>query len=171
MERPRPRLTAVAFTLLTAAAGLAQAAGPATPAGPSLVGTWTLAAADDIRPDGSRVPAYGPNPQGLLFLGQDGRYSVQIFRSSRTRFASGDKRRGTPEEYQAAVLDVSSHFGRYAVDAASGIITFHIELASFPNWDGTEQRRPFELKDDELSWRVPGSPDGRVPISVWRRAR
>jgi hypothetical protein len=150
----------------------ARAAAASAPSGtPSLAGTWTLSAADDLRPDGTRVEAYGPQPQGLLFLGEDGRYSLQLFRASRPRFASGDKRRGTADEYQAAVLGMSSHYGRYVVDAANGTITFQIDRASFPNWDGTEQKRPYELKGDELSYRVPKSPDGNIPISVWRRVR
>lgn len=137
----------------------------------SLAGTWTLVAADDLRADGTRVPAYGPEPQGLLFLGADGRYSVQIFRAERVVFASGDKARGSSDEYRAAVLRMSSHFGRYAVDATAGVLTFQIERASFPNWEGTQQKRPFALSRDELSWRVPAKPDGTTPISVWRRAR
>jgi hypothetical protein len=46
---------------------------------------------------------------------------------------------------------------------------FHIEGASFPNWEGQQQRRSFELRGDTLSYRVPPRPDGNVPVSVWRR--
>jgi Lipocalin-like domain len=137
----------------------------------SLAGTWTLAAADDLKPDGTRVPAYGPNPQGLLVFLADGRYSLQIYRSDRVPFASGNKRQGTPAEYQAASLGMSSHFGRYVVDAAHATLTFQIEHASFANWNGTSQKRPFELTGDELSYRVPAAPDGNVPVSLWRRVR
>lgn len=152
-----------------AAAGDIAAA--AEPDASTLAGTWMLTAADDIKPDGTRVPAYGPSPHGVLTLGADGRYSVQIFRSERLKFASGDKRRGTLEEYTDASLGMSSHFGRYIVDPAKGTITFQIDRASFPNWDGATQVRPFKLEGDELSWRVPATPDGTIPISVWRRAR
>ncbi len=47
----------------------------------------------------ARVPAYGPKPEGLLVLGADGRYSLHVVRASRLKFASGDKRRGTPDEH------------------------------------------------------------------------
>jgi hypothetical protein len=137
---------------------------------PALVGTWVLTAADDLRPDGTRAPAYGVDPQGRLTLDASGRYSVQIFRRGRLTFATGDKRRGSAEEYRDASLGMSSHFGRYVVDPARGTIAFHIDAASFPNWEGAVQTRPFELKGDELSWRVPAAPDGTGPISVWRRA-
>lgn len=137
----------------------------------ALVGTWTLTAADDLLPDGTRVPAYGTSPRGLLLLAADGRYAVQIYRAERPRFASGDKRRGTLAEHEAASLGMSAHFGRYRLDATQGVLVFEIEAASFPNWEGSQQKRPFTLADDELSWRVPAAPDGKTPISVWRRVR
>lgn len=168
MKPNRSTLALIVSATLAAVSGLA-AETPAAAA--SLAGTWTLAAADDLRPDGTRVPAYGADPQGLLILGADGRYSLQLYRNERVKFASGNKRQGSPGEYEAAVLRMSSHFGRYVVDTAARTITFQIEFASFPNWDRTEQKRPFELKGDELSYRVPTSPDGTVPISVWRRVR
>jgi lipocalin-like protein len=135
----------------------------------SLVGVWTLTAADDLQPDGSRVHAYGSNPQGILVFGADGRYTVQIFREDRMKFASGDKRHGTPDEYKDASVGMSCHFGHYTVDSTKGTITFNIERASFPNWDGASQTRPFTLKGDDLEWRVPATPDGKTPISEWRR--
>lgn len=137
----------------------------------SLVGTWTLTAADNLQPDGSRVHAYGPSPQGILVFGADGRYTLQIFRADRMKFASGDKLHGTPEEYKDASLGMSCHFGRYTVDSAKGTITFQIEQASFPNWDGATQTRPFTLTGDDLEWHVPATPDGKIPISAWRRVR
>jgi hypothetical protein len=141
-----------------------------TAAKPSLVGTWTLSAADEIRPDGTRVQSYGPNPQGMLFIDDGGRYSLQIFRPDRPKFASGDKRHGTAEEYEAAVLGMSSHVGHCALDPASGTLTFRIDLASYPNWEATEQKRTFQLSGDELSYRIPASAsNGIVAISVWRR--
>ena len=93
----------------------------------SLAGTWTLVAADDLKPDGTRAPAYGPNPQGLLIVEKDGRYSLQIYRSDRAKFASGNKRQGTPEEFQAAVLASSTHYGTCTVDVKTSTLTFHIE--------------------------------------------
>jgi hypothetical protein len=137
----------------------------------SLVGTWTLTAADNLQPDGSRVHAYGPSPQGILVFGADGRYTLQIFRADRMKFASGDKLHGTPEEYKDASIGMSCHFGRYTVDSAKGTITFQIAQASFPNWDGAAQTRPFTLAGDDLEWHVPATPDGKIPISAWRRVR
>lgn len=139
--------------------------------GPSLAGTWTLTAADEIRPDGQRVQAYGTHPEGQLIFDNAGHYSVWVTRAMRTKFTSGDKKRGSPDEYKAVTLEISSHYGRYAVDTASHTLTFDIVHASFPNLEGVEERRPYELNGDELTYRIPPRPDGTISISSWRRIR
>jgi hypothetical protein len=146
-------------------AGAAVGARAAEPS--PLAGTWTLVAADVIRPDGTRVRDYGESPRGLLMVDAAGRYAVQIYKTERPRFASGKKDAGTPAEYQAAVLGSSTHFGTIAVDGS--VMTMRLEGSSYPNQEGTEQKRAFELRGDELSYRVPPRPDGSIPISVWRR--
>jgi lipocalin-like protein len=146
-------------------------AGAEPPAAKDLVGTWTLAAADKLLPDGTRVADYGPAPHGLAIFTADGRYSVSVYRAERRKFASNDKTTGTPEEYRDASLGMSAHFGRYTVDGAAGIVTLEIDRASYPNWDGTTRPTPFELKADELTWKVPPRPDGSIPITVFRRVR
>ena len=136
-----------------------------------IVGTWALTGAERLLPDGTRVSDYGPNPHGLVIFTADGYYSVQIYRAERKKFLSGDKLKGTPEEYKDASLSMSVHFGRYTIDEAKGTITFHIDRAGFPDWDDTTQVRAYELKGDELSWKVPPRPDGSVPITILRRMR
>lgn len=134
-----------------------------------LAGTWTLVAADVIRPDGTRARDYGESPQGLLMIDGQGRYSAQIYQSERPRFASGRKDGGSAAEYRQAILGCSTHFGTIEVDAAGRIITVRVQRSSYPNQDDTEQKREFQLQGDELSYRVPPRPDGGIPISIWRR--
>jgi Lipocalin-like domain len=138
---------------------------------PSIVGTWVLTGADKLLPDGKRVPDYGPNPHGLVIFTADGYYSVQIYRAERLKFASGDKFKGTPEEYKEASLSTSVHYGRYSVDPVKHAITFKIDRSSVPNLDDTTAVRPFELKGDELSWRVAPRQDGSVPITTLQRVK
>src|SRR3954464_15972781 len=97
-----------------------------------VVGTWTLTAAERLLPDGTRVADYGPSPHGLVIFTADGYYSVQSYRAERPRFSSGDKLKGTPEEYKDAWLGMSAHFGRYTVDPAKSPIPSHIDRASLP---------------------------------------
>lgn len=159
------RLSAVVLAgLLAGAPALADPA-------PQLAGTWVLVAADVVHPNGAREHDYGAAPQGLLMIDPQGRYSLQIFKSERPKFASGDRAKGTPAEYEAAVLGTSTHFGTLTVDPAAHTLVFKIDAASFPNQDGTVQKRAYELTGDELSYRVAPRPNGDVPISVWRRVR
>jgi len=149
---------------------LAVSAAPALPAAsgtPALAGSWTLVAADVLHRDGTRGHDYGDAPKGLLIIDGQGRYSLQIYRSDRPHYTSGDRARGTPAEYQANALGISTHFGTLQVDP--GVLVFNIDSASFPNQDSTQQKRPYTLDGDELSYRVPARPNGDVPVSVWRR--
>jgi len=135
----------------------------------SLAGTWTLVAADVLHPDGSRSHDYGEAPKGLLLIDRMGHYSLQLYRTDRPRFADPSKAKASAQEYRAAVMGSSTHYGTLAVEPARHELVFHIEGASFPNWEGQEQRRAFQLRGDTLSYRVPPRPDGNVPVSVWRR--
>ncbi|ASL47484.1 hypothetical protein bAD24_III08820 [Burkholderia sp. AD24] len=162
-----PALLSLSAALVSQASHAADNTPPASP----LAGTWSLVAADVIKPDNVRAPDFGAAPQGMLQIDREGRYTLQIFRAERPRFASGDKQTGTPAEYAAAVLGSSTHFGTIKVDAAAHTLTFQIDKASFPNWEGQTQTRHYELVGDELSYRVVPRPNGDVPISVWHRLR
>jgi len=134
-----------------------------------IAGTWTLVAADLLHADGTRTADYGTSPKGLLIVDRDGRYSLQIFRSERPRFASGDKATGTAAELRAAAMGSSTHFGRMSLDTVAHVLTVDIEGASFPNQEGTQQKRAYVLEGDRLSYKVPPRADGSTPITVWRR--
>jgi hypothetical protein len=177
----KPMLAVLLLGLATAAFAGGLQDGPPAAAGKEsvarrvgaedLVGTWTLLSVDNILADGRRVEPYGPDPVGMLTLDAGGRYSVLIFRPGRARFLSNDKSRGTPEENQATVQGTNSHFGRYAVDAEKSFLTFKIDHASFPNWEGTEQRRSFEIKDNVLRYTVRTTTTGGTEVGevAWRR--
>ena len=160
-----------------------------------LVGSWRLIAANKILPGGSEVADYGTDPRGIAIFTADGHYVIEIFRSEHLKFASGDRAKGTPDEYKDAVLSTSCHFGTYTVnetnapseeyddaylcsdfsfeayllDRIKGTITFHTERSSYPNWDGTTRTSSFILKGNELIWRVPPRADGSTPVSVFTR--
>ncbi len=136
-----------------------------------LIGTWTYVSVDIVRPDSSRLPLYGPNPQGLASFDSNGRYLLLTARSGLPKFASKDRMEGTPEENKAVVQGSIAHFGSYTVDEAGKTITFHIETSTFPNWNGTEQKRPFLIVGDELKWSTPASCGGGMAEVVLKRAK
>jgi len=159
-------IVSMTFAIL---AGLAARDTPAAVRECPLRGTWTLVAADKILPGGERAADYGKAPQGRLMIDAAGRYSLQIFKSERARFASGDKAHGSADELASAVQGSSTHYGVLEVDASQGVLTFRIEGASFPNWEGTVQKRDYTLQGKVLTYRVPARPDGSIPLSVWQK--
>jgi len=136
-----------------------------------IIATWVSSKAEKLLPDGTRISDYGENPHGLVVFTADGYYSVQIYRADHLKFSSGDKLKGTPEDYKEASLTTSVHFGRYTMDSTKHTITFHIDRSSFPNQDDTTQIRPYEMHGNELSWKLSPRPDGSVPITILRRVR
>lgn len=167
---------ATALTILILAVALplsdAIAQKPQEPGKTQLVGTWTIVSVDDLRPDGSRVPLFGPKPQGVLMFDTNGRYSLQLCSAGRARFASGNRSKGTPEENRAAVQGCNPHWGRYSVNETDRTILFRIDHAMFSNWEGTEQRRSFTLTAGELKYSVPNPTiTGANPVVVWKRLK
>lgn len=136
-----------------------------------IAGTYTLVAVDNLLADGSRVHLYGDSPQGLLILDKNGSYALQIFSVNRTKFVANDKSKGTDEENREAVKGSNAHFGTYSIDRSAGTITFYINHASFPNWEGTQQKRPFKLVGDIFKYTVPApTTGGTVTGEVeWKR--
>jgi hypothetical protein len=137
----------------------------------SLKGVWAMEAAYETHADGSRTTNYGEHPKGLLNVDRQGRYNMQIFRPGRPAFASGDKARGTPDEYRAALVGISTHIGKVAIDRSKHQLIFDVEAASFPNWEGKRQIRDYSYKNGLLSYAVPASASGNgtTAYSVWRR--
>src|ERR1700761_8331682 len=99
---------------------LAFAAMPVFSQSKCLVGSWRLIAANKILPDGSEVADYGTDARGIAIFTADGHYVIEIFRSEHVKFASGDRAKGSPDEYKDAVLSASCHFGTYTVDETNG---------------------------------------------------
>jgi len=139
-----------------------------------LAGTWILQAAQVIPPDGKPETdaAYGPDAKGVLMVDNGGQYSLQIFRPDRPKFASGDKKKGTPQEYEAALLGISTHVGHIILDTATQTLQFKIDHAAYPNWEHTIQTRKFKLAGDELYYQVPANAgSGTIAVSIWRRVK
>lgn len=159
---------ALTITLLAAAGASARPQPPLV-----LEGSWEMTSAYEILADGTRVTTYSEHPHGLMMIDADGRYSIQIFRPDRPKFAAGEKPRGTAEEFRAAVLGSSTHFGRVRALPDGKTLVFAVEAASFPNWEGKEQRREYTFRDGVLSYAVPASASGNGTIawSLWRKLR
>ena len=137
----------------------------------SLKGVWVMESAYEIHADGSRTTNYGEHPKGRFNVDGTGGYNMQIFRPDRPAFASGDKARGTPDEYRAALVGISTHIGKVTIDRTKHQLIFEVDAASFPNWEGKRQIRDYTYKGGVLSYAVPASASGSgtTAYSLWRR--
>ena len=136
-----------------------------------VVGTWTYVSVDVVGADGKREPLFGPNPQGLATFDSNGHYMLLTARAGQPKFASGNRMQGTADENKAVVQGTIAHFGTYTVNEQDKSITFHIETSTFPNWNGTDQKRPITITGDELSWKTPASTGAGTAEVVLKRAK
>jgi Lipocalin-like domain len=166
---PRARISCGVLGLALIASVVSFAACAGDMAKPSLEGTWTLKSAYNLHQDGSKTFGFGPKPQGILMIDKQGHYSLQIFRSDEPTYATDAK--GMRTAFKANEI-ASTHYGQVSLDPEHHTITFRIELAYFPRWNGTVQVRPYTLSADELSYQVPAQPGSdSVAVSVWQRGQ
>jgi hypothetical protein len=141
-----------------------------------LTGAWTLLLSDAVKADGTHVPQFGPNPSGILIFSPDGHYAAAFTRANLPKLAANDREKPTADEMKAIMLGALSHFGTFAVNDADKSLTFRIEASSYPNWNGTQQRRVITgLTDDVLTYTVKApsaNPSGVDHVElVWRKAK
>ena len=162
-------LGAIGLSALIAGAAFPEGQAAAQTA-KDVVGTWTFVS-NTIDQGSKKVEPFGPDGKGILIFGSDGRYALINLRSGLPKFASGNRTTGTPDENKAIVEGSIAHYGTYTVDEAGKTLVLRIEASTFPNWDKAEQRRPFTLSGDELTYTVPNSSVGGTAKVVWKRAK
>lgn len=134
-------------------------------------GTWSLAAVENTNADGSKTLPYGESPVGLLVFTNEGAYAIQILKAVRPKVAANDKNKATPEENAALVQGNNSHFGTYTVDMMKQTITFNVQHAFYPNWEGTVQIRSYTIEGSLLSYIVTNTTNGGSITAkvVWKK--
>src|SRR5882757_838370 len=133
---PSSRLIAAFLIVCIVGSATAQRAKDAK----AIEGAWVLVSSVN-EVDGRKTDQFGPQPNGALMLGADGRFMLTIIGAGLPRFVANNRATGTPEENKAVVSRSIAMIGRYVVDADGKTLTLSTEHATFPNWDGTEQRR------------------------------
>jgi hypothetical protein len=138
----------------------------------ALVGTWAPTSAIITQPDGAKTEVFGPRPAGMLIFTADGQYTLVIRRGELPKFAANSRAKGSADENQAVVAGSIAHYGRYTVDAKDGTVAFHIQGSTYPNWDGQTQKRPFTVKGDQFTYKVPApSVSSGSAELVWKRVK
>jgi hypothetical protein len=138
--------------------------------GSEVVGTWVLVSSVTER-DGTKTDQFGSGAKGMLTLSGDGHFMLTIIGPDLPKFASGNRAAGTLEENKAVVSKSIAMIGNYSVNSRDKTLTFKVDSATFPNWNGTEQTRLLSSGDkDELKYITPNASSGGVGTVIWRRA-
>ena len=134
----------------------------------NLSGAWQLESAVFIAADGTRIDSFGPNPVGRITLTSDGTYSLIILRADLPKVASNNRLQATPEENKAIVTGSVAHFGSY--DVSGNSISLKIGFGTFPNTNGSEQKRDIvDFTNDSWKWVV--NERGGQSVNQWKRVK
>jgi hypothetical protein len=137
----------------------------------NLVGTWTLVSSVTEK-DGTRTDQFGPGAKGMLNLSADGHFMLTIIGADLPRFASNNRATGTAEENKAVMAKSIAMMGTYLLNPAEKTLTFKVDAATFPNWNGTEQRRNIVTANDgEMKYVTPTASSGGIGTVTWTRAK
>lgn len=159
----------IARLLLAAVASMAVPLAAEAQTTSDLQGTWRLVSSV-LEKDGKAVHQFGAGAKGMMMFGADGRFMLTIVGPNLPKFVSNSRATGTAEENKAVVAGSIAMFGTYAHDRASGTLTLKTDSATFPNWDGTAQKRTL-LKFDrsELKYGTAQASGGGKAIVTWMR--
>jgi hypothetical protein len=151
---------------------MVQSAASQRPLKDQLAGAWILVSWEQTNADGSKLQQFGKTPEGLAFFDTAGHYMISVMRADRANYQIdnfGQIAQISAEEATTAALGTITYFGTYVLDEPNGIIAIHVKASSFPNWNGTDQERFFELTQDRLTLTVRPPRGGHVDV-LWRRA-
>jgi hypothetical protein len=138
-----------------------------------IIASYTLVSITFDYENGTKADLFGANVMGSLMLNPNGRFALQIIGANRPKFAATNRREGTAQENAAAIYMTESYFGTFSIDAADHSVTYHIERAIFPNWDGTDRKFSIVVNGDILQLSGPPTPSAKgsyIPRQVWKRA-
>jgi hypothetical protein len=118
-----------------------------------LVGTWRVLAMEHYTDDGEVGRPFGGSPEGIIVYTAERYMTALLMRPGRPPFVAGDVLGGTEAERAAAFLTANAFAGRWEVQGEE--VVHHLEVTTFPNWVGTDQRRRFEVTESELTLYPP----------------
>jgi len=135
-----------------------------------LVGTWKPVSVTVTGPDGRKTEPFGPNPNSILTFDANGRFVLVNTRPDLPKFASNNRMQGTAEENKAVVQGSIAYFGTYSV--VDKVIIEKVEGGTWPNWVGTEQKRPIiSLTGDEMKLSTPAASIGGTAENTYKRIK
>jgi hypothetical protein len=118
-----------------------------------LIGTWRLASWSARGEDGGVTHPFGERAEGSLVYTPGGWMIAMLLADDRPNLSTADVVGGSEAERAAAFSTCITYCGRYQVEG--DVVVHRIAMSLFPNWVDSEQRRQFELTEDELVLRTP----------------
>jgi hypothetical protein len=98
------------------------------------------------------------------------RFSLQIL-VDLPKIAANDRAKTTLAEDHAIARGTLSYFGAYSVSETDRLLSFFIELSTFPNQNGQERKRLItSLTKDELKFSNSNAAGGTNDTFTWKRA-
>jgi Lipocalin-like domain len=95
-----------------------------------------------------------------------------ISRGNLPKFAENDVNQGTADENKAVLQGLIALIGTWTVDEGSKALITNIEAGSFPNFNGTSQKRIIvSLTADEMKYTNPATSTGAVTEAAWKRVK
>jgi hypothetical protein len=135
-----------------------------------LRGTWVLVSSVTDK-DGKKTEQFGSGATGMMTLDASGHFMLTIIGPDLPRFASNNRAAGTAEENKAVISKSIAMIGSYSHNPTNKTLTFKVESSTFPNWNGTQQKRIIIAPTkDELKYITPTASSGGVGTVTWRRA-
>jgi hypothetical protein len=138
----------------------------------NVVGSWNLISAY-MDTHGNRLDILGSHPSGMVIFTEDLHFIVVLNNPDIPKFVSGDRLKGTPEEYKTAVANSLGVYGTYTIDETGDFLEQHVLGSTFQNMNGTSRGR------NELTEKIDGNrmienlkiADGVSINIVWQRAQ
>jgi Lipocalin-like domain len=157
--------------VISIASVLVSMAANAQNPGQQIVGTW-LAVSQYVDQDGRKLEPFGSNPKGMVVYDANGRFILVLQRATLPKFASNNRMTGTAEENKSIVQGSIAYYGRYSIDEKERKMNLRYDGSTYPNWDGEDQTRLFEISGDELQIISPVSAvGGGIVHLVLRRTK
>ncbi len=135
----------------------------------SVAGTYSYVSVVTTSASGEKSEPFGPNPTGTVMFGADGRFMITVMKPGLPKFASNSRTSGTPDEMKAVVAGSIAYLGNYKVEGDA--LVMNIEHATYPNWDGTTQKRTFKMEGDQLKVHTPTASGGGTGDVVLKRLK
>jgi Lipocalin-like domain len=119
-----------------------------------VVGTWKLVSVVSKTEQGQvNKTVYGEHPKGFITYGADGRMMVVITEDGRKPLSVNDRVAAPMEERAQAFSTMTAYAGTYTFSGDK--VVHHVEIASIPNWVGSDQSRTVKLQGDRLIITTP----------------